>query len=136
MHRVNMLKYFGVTPYMVFDGDFLPSKAGTEASREQRRQESRRLGMELLKAGKQSQAFGRGTMKFLDSHESYEGGWRDNKMHGRGVYRFANGSVFEGEWRDNAVWGEGTFTDENSKRQRGSNPKGEWLLRPVRRLVI
>ena len=34
MHRVNMLKHFGVTPYMVFDGDYLPSKAGTEAERE------------------------------------------------------------------------------------------------------
>ena len=56
MQRVNMLKYFGVTPYIVFDGDFLPSKAGTEASREKRREECRKTGMELLKAGKQAQA--------------------------------------------------------------------------------
>jgi hypothetical protein len=34
MHRVRMLKHFGVTPYLVFDGDYLPSKAGTEAERE------------------------------------------------------------------------------------------------------
>ncbi|KAB5526329.1 exonuclease 1 [Coniochaeta sp. 2T2.1] len=56
MHRVRMLKHFGVTPYMVFDGDYLPSKAGTEASREKRREESKRAGLELLKAGKPSQA--------------------------------------------------------------------------------
>ncbi|KAL2752154.1 hypothetical protein ACRALDRAFT_1083703 [Sodiomyces alcalophilus JCM 7366] len=57
MHRVRMLRHFGVTPYVVFDGDFLPSKAMTEASRSKRREDSRKLGMELLKAGKPSQAY-------------------------------------------------------------------------------
>lgn len=56
MHRVRMLKHFGVTPYLVFDGDYLPSKAGTEASRAKRREESKKAGLELLKAGKPSQA--------------------------------------------------------------------------------
>lgn len=57
MHRVRMFKHFGVTPYLVFDGDFLPSKAKTEASREKRREESRKIGLELLRAGKPSQAY-------------------------------------------------------------------------------
>ncbi|KAK6226504.1 hypothetical protein QIS74_00059 [Colletotrichum tabaci] len=56
MHRVRMLKHFGVTPYLVFDGDFLPSKAATEGSRAKRREESKKSAMELLKAGKPSQA--------------------------------------------------------------------------------
>ncbi|KAI1756259.1 hypothetical protein F4782DRAFT_485470 [Xylaria castorea] len=56
MNRVRMLKHFGVTPYLVFDGDFLPSKATTEASRSKRREEGRKRGLELLKAGKPSQA--------------------------------------------------------------------------------
>ncbi|KAI8964225.1 hypothetical protein F5Y11DRAFT_316985 [Daldinia sp. FL1419] len=56
MNRVRMLKHFGITPYMVFDGGFLPSKATTEASREKRREECRKAGLELLKAGKPSQA--------------------------------------------------------------------------------
>lgn len=56
MHRVRMVKHFGVTPYLVFDGDFLPSKAHTEASRSRRREDSRKAGLELLKAGKPSQA--------------------------------------------------------------------------------
>lgn len=51
-----MVKHFGVTPYLVFDGDFLPSKARTEASRSKRREDSRKTGLELLKAGKPSQA--------------------------------------------------------------------------------
>jgi exonuclease-1 len=56
MYRVRMAQAFGVTPYMVFDGDFLPSKAATEQSRAKRREESRTVGLELLKAGKPSQA--------------------------------------------------------------------------------
>lgn len=56
MNRVRMLKHFGITPYLVFDGGFLPSKAPTEASREKRREECRKSGLELLKAGKPSQA--------------------------------------------------------------------------------
>lgn len=57
MHRVRMLIYFGVTPYLVFDGDNLPSKAGTEIGRAQKREESKRRGLELYKASKVSQAY-------------------------------------------------------------------------------
>lgn len=56
LHRVRMFKHFGVTPYLVFDGDFLPSKAKTEESREKRREECMKTGLALLKAGKPSQA--------------------------------------------------------------------------------
>ncbi|KAL5436527.1 hypothetical protein PMIN07_006877 [Paraphaeosphaeria minitans] len=56
MNRVRMLVHFGVTPYLVFDGDNLPSKSGTEKDRGEKRKESRRLGLELLKVGKTSQA--------------------------------------------------------------------------------
>ncbi|KAK4231979.1 hypothetical protein QBC38DRAFT_179017 [Podospora fimiseda] len=57
MDRVKMFKHFGVTPYLVFDGDYLPSKAKTEESREKRRQEAMKTGLALLKAGKPSQAY-------------------------------------------------------------------------------
>ncbi|PHH69356.1 hypothetical protein CDD80_6795 [Ophiocordyceps camponoti-rufipedis] len=56
MHRVKMLRHFDITPYMVFDGDFLPSKAATEESRAKNRQEKRRMALELMKAGKSAQA--------------------------------------------------------------------------------
>ncbi|KAL5113222.1 Rad2 nuclease [Pleosporales sp. CAS-2024a] len=56
MHRVRMLIHFGITPYIVFDGDNLPSKAGTEQDRRERRAEGKRLGQELLKVGKIAQA--------------------------------------------------------------------------------
>jgi exonuclease-1 len=52
-----MLKHFGVTPYIVFDGDYLPSKSKTEKERAARRKESKRLGMRLLELGKTAQAY-------------------------------------------------------------------------------
>jgi len=51
-----MLIHFGVTPYLVFDGDYLPSKAATEVERAARRAESKRVGLELYRLGKISQA--------------------------------------------------------------------------------
>ena len=51
-----MLKHFGVTPYLVFDGDYLPSKAVTEIGRENKRAASKRLGLELYRMNKVSQA--------------------------------------------------------------------------------
>ncbi|KAI9797237.1 MAG: Rad2 nuclease [Candelina submexicana] len=56
MSRVRMLIHFGITPYLIFDGDYLPSKAMTEVERAKKRQESRRLGLELHKLGRTSQA--------------------------------------------------------------------------------
>ena len=51
-----MLIHFGVIPYIVFDGDFLPSKAATEVERAKRREESKRKGLELYRLNKLSQA--------------------------------------------------------------------------------
>ena len=56
LHRVGMLIHFGVIPYLIFDGDRLPSKAGTEHDRSKRRQECKRTGMNLYRAGKMSHA--------------------------------------------------------------------------------
>ena len=51
-----MLIHFGVVPYLVFDGDYLPSKSVTEVGRASRREESRKLGLELHRLGKISQS--------------------------------------------------------------------------------
>lgn len=57
MGRVRMLLYFGVKPYLVFDGDNLPSKSGTEVDRHQRRKESKASGMELYRKGRTAEAY-------------------------------------------------------------------------------
>ncbi|KAI2786514.1 Exodeoxyribonuclease 1 [Penicillium oxalicum] len=57
LNRVRMLLFFGVIPYLVFDGDNLPSKAGTERDRHRRRQESKALGLELQRKGRLPEAY-------------------------------------------------------------------------------
>ncbi|KAL2846986.1 hypothetical protein BJY01DRAFT_169365 [Aspergillus pseudoustus] len=57
LSRVRMLLYFGVSPYLVFDGDNLPSKSGTELDRQQRRKESKALGLELYRKGRTAEAY-------------------------------------------------------------------------------
>lgn len=39
LHRIRMLRHHGISPYVVFDGDRLPSKQRTEDDREARRRE-------------------------------------------------------------------------------------------------
>lgn len=51
-----MLLHFGIIPYIVFDGDYLPSKRITEIERASKREESRKLGLELQRLGKTSLA--------------------------------------------------------------------------------
>ena len=52
-----MLLHFGITPYLVFDGDYLPSKAVTEVSRAKRRAESLKAGQSLMSMGKKAEAY-------------------------------------------------------------------------------
>ncbi|PNS21850.1 Exodeoxyribonuclease 1 [Sphaceloma murrayae] len=57
MHRVRMLIHFGVRPFIVFDGDYLPSKKDTEKGRASKRRASKAAGLELLQLGKTAQAY-------------------------------------------------------------------------------
>lgn len=57
LNRVRMLLFFGVTPYLVFDGGDLPSKSGTEADRFKKREDSRKLALELQSKGRMAEAY-------------------------------------------------------------------------------
>lgn len=57
LNRVRMLIYFGVTPYLTFDGDNLPSKSETELERRQKREESKAFGLELYHKGRVADAY-------------------------------------------------------------------------------
>ncbi|KAK3827423.1 MAG: PIN domain-like protein [Benniella sp.] len=56
MRRIELFKHFGIKPYVVFDGGYLPSKAATEQDRLSRREESKKLAMDLHKAYKSKEA--------------------------------------------------------------------------------
>ena len=51
VHRAQMLRHFGLTPVIVFDGDRLPAKGGEEKERRDRRGEMQRKGQEKLDKG-------------------------------------------------------------------------------------
>lgn len=52
MNKIDMLRHFGVIPYVVFDGAALPTKAETARERRQRREEARMKADLLAKQGK------------------------------------------------------------------------------------
>ncbi|KAF9528435.1 PIN domain-like protein [Crepidotus variabilis] len=56
MHRVRLLKHYGIRPYIVFDGGPLPAKKGTENERKQKREENLAKGKALTAQGKHTQA--------------------------------------------------------------------------------
>jgi len=56
MHRIKMFRHYGVEPYVVFDGDYLPSKLWTEDSRASKRAEYLSAGMRYHAQGQSSKA--------------------------------------------------------------------------------
>ncbi|SPO45793.1 related to EXO1 - exonuclease which interacts with Msh2p [Moesziomyces antarcticus] len=56
LSRIRMLQHFGVKPYLVFDGDKLPAKRGTEDDREQRRNDNLERANQLEREGNMQQA--------------------------------------------------------------------------------
>ncbi|KAI8818712.1 uncharacterized protein EV422DRAFT_536597 [Fimicolochytrium jonesii] len=57
MKMVSMLISNGVKPLMVFDGDCLPMKAGTERERHKRREEGKRRAQQYLRNGQKTKAY-------------------------------------------------------------------------------
>jgi exonuclease-1 len=56
MHRVRLLRHYGIKPYIVLDGGLLPAKKGTEYERKQKREENLARGNTFTAQGKHSQA--------------------------------------------------------------------------------
>ncbi len=67
---------------------------------------------------------GSGTLITATGHR-YEGETRDDRIHGRGTLIAADGSRYEGEWRDNKVNGRGTLTWANGNRYEGAWQDGK-----------
>ncbi|XP_054822163.1 exonuclease 1 isoform X2 [Prosopis cineraria] len=51
MHRIKLLRYYKITPVVVFDGGNVPCKAATEEDRKRKRSANRDLAMAKLKEG-------------------------------------------------------------------------------------
>jgi hypothetical protein len=55
----------------------------------------------------------------------YEGGWKDEKKHGKGKMDFANGYKYSGDWIDDMATGEGIFTWPNGDQYEGQFKNGQ-----------
>ena len=53
---------------------------------------------------------GRGTFRYA-SGAKYEGEFTGNKYHGHGIFTFPDGAVYEGPFKENQMHGLGKFTD-------------------------
>ncbi|ODV85369.1 hypothetical protein CANARDRAFT_28166 [[Candida] arabinofermentans NRRL YB-2248] len=58
LKRLDAFKHYQITPYMVFDGDYLPTKANTELERATKRTEYKRLAIEAINCNDKKAAFG------------------------------------------------------------------------------
>ena len=56
MHRVRLLRYHKIEPFIVFDGGPLPAKKGTETERKKKRDEGLARGNALAAQGKHREA--------------------------------------------------------------------------------
>jgi hypothetical protein len=52
----------------------------------------------------------------------YVGNFERGRMHGRGTFTWADGSVYEGEWQNDQMHGQGTKTNSGGKVEH----KGQW----------
>lgn len=57
MKKIDMLRHFGVEPYLVFDGAYLPTKAETAKERRLKRQEAQEKANQLIKDGNRKLAW-------------------------------------------------------------------------------
>ncbi|XP_015214850.2 alsin isoform X1 [Lepisosteus oculatus] len=65
--------------------------------------------------------------KSLNKNDHYQGHWKEGKMHGYGIYRYATGEVYEGSFQDNMRHGHGMF---RSGKLTSSSPSvfiGQWV---------
>ena len=70
------------------------------------------------------QMHGRGVYRFANG-DVYEGDFKDDNMHGRGVYRCADGNVYEGDFKDDNRHGRGVHRYANGAVYEGDLEDGK-----------
>ncbi|HJQ56860.1 MAG TPA: hypothetical protein VJ890_08130, partial [Vineibacter sp.] len=73
-------------------------------------------------------AQGRGTLQWFKNDkpsDRYEGEYRDDNQHGRGVYTWADGDRYDGEWQNGEQHGRGVYASADGDRYDGEWQNGE-----------
>ena len=56
----------------------------------------------------------------------YDGDWKDDKKHGKGVYNFNNGDEYDGDWKDGKVHGKGVLIYGPNNVHQYDEYDGDW----------
>ena len=64
---------------------------------------------------------GEGKYEWPENSKSYEGGWVEGKMQGKGTFKWADGRLYVGEYHQDKKHGSGVFTWPDGKKY-----DGEW----------
>lgn len=62
----------------------------------------------------------------FDGGATYDGGWLNGKMHGRGVHTWPNGDRYEGGYLDHKMHGKGVYTWGSGSRWAGDRYEGDF----------
>ncbi|CAG5933897.1 unnamed protein product [Menidia menidia] len=65
--------------------------------------------------------------KTLNKDDYYQGDWKEGKMHGTGIYRYASGEVYEGSFQDGMRHGHGVLRSGKLNTSSPSVFIGQWL---------
>lgn len=65
--------------------------------------------------------------KELNKHDSYQGQWKDGKIHGFGKYKYASGEVYEGCFNDGQRHGYGMLSSGRLAKTSSSVFIGHWV---------
>jgi len=60
-----------------------------------------------------------GQGNYSDGHSSYQGGWDNDRMHGRGFYIGASGATYDGDFVDSKFHGQGIYKWPDGAEYRG-----------------
>lgn len=73
---------------------------------------------------KDGRLHGQGVFTYADG-DRYEGEFKDSKRHGPGVFTYADGDRYEGQWKDGDRHGRGVYTYADGDRVEGEFKDGE-----------
>jgi hypothetical protein len=84
---------------------------------------------------KEDHMHGFGVYKYT-SGALYKGEWVKGKQEGRGVYEFPNGTIYDGEWKEHKMHGEGSFVDKDGNKWEGEFVQGVYQSKMQKQLKL
>ena len=79
------------------------------------------MGRRMIASGRTVRRMATAGVHTCPNGKTYDGEWKDGKMHGKGVHTCPDGNKYDGEWKDGKRHGKGVHTCPD-----GLKYDGEW----------